>query len=83
MAGGGDSVISVEAFNEIKEAMGALVAISQMQAESLISIHRKADVSELKAERAVADNDGEKRGSILRWRCWRRPCMAWMGAMGW
>ena len=44
MAGGGGSVMSVEAFNEIKEAMSALVAISQMQAESLISIQRKADV---------------------------------------
>ena len=61
MAGGG-SVISVEAFNEIKEAMSALVAISQMQAESLISIQRKADVSESKAERALADKDGKKAG---------------------
>ena len=66
-------MISVEAFNEIKEAMGALVAISQMQADSLISIQRKADVSELKAERTLADKDEKKVGSVLRWRCWRRP----------
>ena len=46
MAGGGGSVISAEAFKEIKEAMSALVAVSQMQADSLISIQRKADVSE-------------------------------------
>ena len=62
MAGGGGSVISAEAFKEIKEAMSALVAVSQMQADSLISIQRKADVSELKAERALADKDGKKAG---------------------
>ena len=67
-------MISAEAFKEIREAMSALVAVSQMQADSLISIQRKADVSELKAERALADKDGKKAGSILRWRCWRRPC---------
>ena len=83
MVGGGGSMISAEAFNEIKEAMSALVAVSQMQADSLIHIQRKADVSELKAERALADKDEKRRGSILRWRCWRRPCMVWMGAMGW
>ena len=60
MAGGGGSVISAEAFKEIKEAMSALVAVSQMQADSLISIQRKADVSEMKAERALADKDGIK-----------------------
>ena len=62
MAGGGGSVISAEAFKEIKEAMSALVAVSQMQADSLISIQRKADVSELKAERALADKDRKKAG---------------------
>ena len=62
MAGGGGSVISAEAFKEIREAMSALVAVSQMQADSLISIQRKADVSELKAERALADKDGKKAG---------------------
>ena len=55
-------MISAEAFNEIKEAMSALVAVSQMQADSLIHIQRKADVSELKAERALADKDGKKAG---------------------
>ena len=65
MAGGG-SVISAEAFNEIKEAMGALVAISQMQAGSLINIQREAAVSELGAERASVDKDGKRQGSILR-----------------
>ena len=76
-------MVSVGAFNEIKEAMSALVAISQMQAESLTTTQRKADVSELEDERALADKDGKSRGSILRWRCWRRPRIAWMGAVGW
>ena len=62
MAGGDGSVILAEAFNEIKEAMSALVTISQIQAERLISIQRKADANELKAERVLVDMDGEKAG---------------------
>ena len=55
-------MISAEALNEIKEAMSTQVAISRMQADSSISIQRKADVSELKAERALADKDEKKAG---------------------
>ena len=62
MVGGGGSVISAEAFNEIKETMSALVAVSQLQADNLASLQRKADVSDLKAERAKADKDGKKSG---------------------
>ena len=62
MAGGGDGAVSAVAFNEMKEAMEALVAVSQLQADNLASLQRKADVSDLKAERAKADKDGKKSG---------------------
>ena len=79
MTGGGGGAVSLVAFNEMKDA---LIAINQLQAENLASLQRKADVSDLKAERAKADKDSKSRGSILRWRCWRRPCMALLGATG-
>ena len=66
MAGGGGSVVSAEAFNEIKETMSAMVAVSQLQADNLARLQRKADVSELKAERALADKDGKKAGTHTR-----------------
>ena len=81
MAGGGGSVISAEAFKEIKEAMSALVAVSQMQADSLISLQRKADVSELKAERALADKDGKKAGVHTQMEVGGGP--VWSGWVRW
>ena len=86
MAGGGGSVTSVEAPNETKGAMGALVAISQTQAGSLVSIQREAGVSELKAERALADKDGKKAGAHTQMQvlgeALHLKCMAWVVAMG-
>ena len=77
------SVISVEASNEIKEAIGALVAINQMQADSLISIQRKADVSKLKAERALADKDGKKTGVRTQMEVLEDGGPVWSGWMRW
>ena len=61
--------------------MSALVATNQIQDEGLIGIQRKGDVSELKAERALADKDGEKTGVHTQMEVLEEALMAWMGAM--
>ena len=44
MAGGG-AVVSVAAFNEMKDSMAQLVNLAQLQAGSVARLEREADVS--------------------------------------
>jgi hypothetical protein len=61
MAGGG-AVVSVAAFNEMKDSMAQLVNLAQLQANSVARLQREADVSKLKAQRAKSDKDGKRAG---------------------
>ena len=61
MAGGG-AVVSVAAFNEMKDSMAQLVNLAQLQANSVARLQREADVSKLKAQPSKSDKDGPEKG---------------------
>ena len=61
MAGGG-AVVSVAAFNEMKDSMAQLANLVQLQADSVARLEREAGVSKLGAQRAKSDKDGEEAG---------------------